>query len=76
MKKACLTLVLSIIIFAFSFVSAYALVYTRTDTQWIAASEFGKSSDAFTTINDTCISDYSEWSDFYSEICDAVGAGY
>lgn len=76
MKKACLTLVLSIIIFAFSFVSAYALVYTRTDTQWIAASEFGKSSDAFTTINDTCISDYSEWSDFYSEICDAVEAGY
>ena len=75
MKKICVVLLSSALIIALLCQPAFALLYTRSSTEWVLANSFG-SSNAFRTSNDTVISSYDEWCDFYPEICDAVADGY
>ena len=75
MKKICVVLLSSALIIALLCQPAFALFYTRSSTKWVLANSFG-SSNAFRTSNDTVISSYDEWCDFYPEICDAVADGY
>lgn len=75
MKKICVVLLSSALIIALLCQPAFALLYTRSSTKWVLANSFG-SSNAFRTSNDTVITSYDEWCDFYPEICDAVADGY
>ena len=75
MKKICVVLLSSALIIVLLCQPAFALLYTRSSTKWVLANSFGSSS-AFLTSNDTVITSYDEWCDFYPEICDAVADGY
>ncbi len=75
MKKICVAFLSSALIVALLCQPAFALLYTRSSTKWVLANSFGSSS-AFLTSNDTVITSYDEWCDFYPEICDAVQDGY
>ena len=75
MKKICVVLLSSALIIALLCQPAFALLYTRSSTKWVLGNSFG-GSKAFLTSNDTIITSYDEWCDFYPEICDAVADGY
>ena len=74
MMKRIISLVLSVSIVVLLCQTAFALVYTRSDTRWIAASSFSK--ESYLSSADTVITSYDEWCSFYPEICNAISDGY
>ena len=74
MMKRIISLVLSVSIIVLLCQTAFALIYTRSDTRWIAASSFSK--ESYLSSADTVITSYDEWCAFYPEICNAISDGY